>query len=853
MEIYLLARILKIMATRGLIFSLILPVLCFGASWQAHDEEEALALRRIADFWQEGEYLLAKNQIEEFLGVYPESTCASPLVIALGDLFLREKNYSAALASYSQAKGEYAAQVFFNRMHCLYYLQWYATLADECELFLESDRAKDPGQKLQATYFLAISLFQQCLDSGKQAGQLEELAARAEPYFETLFESELSDEVAQAFAHLCYILKRYEKASEIYLGLAKKESVSQEEMLFQAALLQSEYDPELAIETFEKIIAMGEGKSQEAAYNRMVLLFDAKRYQEVIDAKELTPQSQQGFVHLYRGRSHFSLNHYPEAIEELHEALADEGSKHMAFLTLFDIAHAAGDLETFRSALEQFTTLFPQDQKLDSMRFAKAQLLKRHHRTDEAKAELEYLLKSCTDPTQSMQISFELAHLEFQEKNWASCRKRAESFLSEFGDSALSPYAWRYLASASMQLGSNQQLALDLEKLLEHGSVFAPEEKNGWQLVLAKAKYDLEQYAEAIALLEPLVESDANAKLLLALCYRDGQKDMSRFCRYAEEALQGSSDLMEKGALHILLFNAYLSMEEIVFASCHLYEAFTLGEVVQRENLLWLADYYFSRIEECVEFVDADYRARYNEEWAMKAIFVLERLQDPDATSYSQLARLYALEGKGEKAVALLEGIKEKDRFLQLLLAEAYVKVHRTNEAMEIFDRLISSSSTLRERIDAKACLAGAKLLIASFPEKKERAAMLLKNLVLQKNLLNEPIYLDAALTYADLLAGSKEKRLALLIKMKGDFESQEDLLSKDYHLARAKHPNKDRLYRFYLTFMDAEILLCRAELLEEEGAKLEMRMKAKDLLVPLLTESLPASLTERIHHCLQN
>ena len=59
--------------------------------------EEGLKVRRIADFWEEGEYQIAKDQMEEFLAEFPESSYAGTLCTALGDLFLREKNYPCLL------------------------------------------------------------------------------------------------------------------------------------------------------------------------------------------------------------------------------------------------------------------------------------------------------------------------------------------------------------------------------------------------------------------------------------------------------------------------------------------------------------------------------------------------------------------------------------------------------------------------------------------------------------------------------------------------------------------------------------------------------------------------------------
>src|SRR5579872_3782878 len=103
------------------IFLLIGPLL-----YSVEGDDEALFLRRIADFWQEGEYQIAKSQMEEFIVEYPESPFSDALCSALGDLFLREKNYSNALNYYAQVQSpEFVQRVFLNRMQCLYEMQWY--------------------------------------------------------------------------------------------------------------------------------------------------------------------------------------------------------------------------------------------------------------------------------------------------------------------------------------------------------------------------------------------------------------------------------------------------------------------------------------------------------------------------------------------------------------------------------------------------------------------------------------------------------------------------------------------------------------------------------------------------------
>ncbi|MBM3183944.1 MAG: hypothetical protein FJZ64_01390, partial [Chlamydiae bacterium] len=283
------------------------------------NEEEALTLRRIADFWQEGEYTIAKSQMEEFLAEFPESGYIDPIRACLGDLLLREKNYSGALSAYSAlTSSALKEKTFLKRIQCLYCLEWYATLADECEHFLENTPENEA--KIQATYYLAIALYQQCLNAKKHPEILLKLAHRVEPYFQTLMHSDLSIEAAAAFAHLCCILKEYEKAAEMYLSFAKRAPDIAEEMLFQAAQIQTEYDKNLALQSYAVITKQGGKKAAEAAYHHLAISFEMGEFQKIIENQSAILESlsndRKPLAHFFFGRSYLALSQYNEAISE---------------------------------------------------------------------------------------------------------------------------------------------------------------------------------------------------------------------------------------------------------------------------------------------------------------------------------------------------------------------------------------------------------------------------------------------------------------------------------------------------------------------------------------------------------
>ncbi|MBS0624728.1 MAG: outer membrane protein assembly factor BamD [Verrucomicrobia bacterium] len=837
------------------VYFLLFPLICAA---QMHTEEEALALRRIADFWQEGEYQIAKSQIEEYLKQFPQSSYSDTLCAALGDLFLREKNYSNALSCYSQiVSKEWLDQVFLNRLQALYHLEWYATLADECESYLGRQDTED--SKLQVTYYLAISLYQQCLNASKNPEQLEKLALRAQPYFVTLFQSDLSNEVSQAFAHLCCILKDYAKASDIYLDLAQHDESGKEDFLFQAAMLQTEFDKEKASRTFEEIANLGQHRAQDAAFNRLVLSFELGKYDDLAASKEelfrQIPEDKIPHARLFLGRSYLALKKYPEATQELKSFIDTNPPYEMlraALVQLLDAAQQTNDLFSFDAAMAK---LSPEDPERPKAIFSRAILLKKERRIEEAKQDLNTLLSSYPQFPQSAQAAFELTHLEYQTKSWSACRATAIGFIQRFPSHELLSFAWRYLASSSAQLASQEpagevmlkkQLASDLENLLQQQNLLADAERNDWQFLLAKTYYELNQKERSLSILMPLSElafsQDANTKLLIALIHKEKSPEL--FCQYAEEALQFKADLIDPAQTHIALFNTYLdrSKDEPQFldkAANHLFASFSLKGTLQQENHLWLSDYFFTRAQE-------------DSSAAQKAFELLKKSEPSEDTIY-KLAKLYDWQSRTDEAIALLEGNKSiLNLDARLLLAESYVRVGKTKQASEQFDSIVASSPLFKNQASASACLQGIQLkrsLGIAAPE----AAAALKTLILQRSLTNEPIHLEAALEYIDLQAQKDlDKRLSLLAKTKADFQSTADLLSKDYQESRHKLPQKEKIYQSYMTFFDADAYLCQANLKEDISQRKELQAKAKDLLLQIIADPIPAPLKARVREKLQ-
>jgi TolA-binding protein len=808
----------------------------------AEGDQEALFLRRIADFWQEGEYQIAKSQMEEFIVEYPKSPFSDALCAALGDLFLREKNYTQALNYYNQVQSaEFVQKVFLNRMQCLYEMQWYATLADECEAFLQ----KEPN--LHVTYFLAISLYHQCINASKETETLHQLAERAKPYFETLFQSEFSNEIAQGYAHLCCILKDYPKATEIYLQLAKNPGL-EEEMLFQVALIQAEYNKELALDTFAQIANLKRKRAKEATYNKMVIAFEMGRYEEVVKEEYLSevPLEKVGTARLFVGRSFLQLKNYERAMQEL-KAYIDTAppseTLYAALISLLDASYQGNDLTSLDEAIEKLNKNYPTHPELPKAYFSRVQLLKKSERLVEAKEQLESLLTQFPNFTQKPQATFELCHLEYKEKQWEKCYQKSLQFIAEFPEHELAPFVWRYAVSSSIEIAAVQplhkeKLLVDLKSFLK--LPLSEKEKKDWELLLAKTHYEMHHYEEATHLLQN--QQTPNAKLLLSLCIRDQSKDPQAFCELAEEALAEGANLVDLGQIHVSLYNAYLELSQFEKAAQHLYEAFLGKATIKTANLIWLADHYSNLLKEKEEnFVLA---ARI----ASILDFCKAALQDEE--HLCKLGRAYLILGRFDDAVALLTPLSSASNEASLLLAQTLLKQGLAQQAIELFDAIVVSCGTGRSPISALATLEGARLKLTQENCDQEQIAHQLKNLILQKNMEGEPTYLEAALDYVDLMAkGNPEQKLALLQQAKSDFLEKEDLLSKDYHAARALSPRKDHIYQGYIKLMDAEILAAQAKIdLQNQEA---LKTKARELLAQLTENPMVSTLNERVRKLL--
>jgi hypothetical protein len=310
----------------------------------------------------------------------------------------------------------------------------------------------------------------------------------------------------------------------------------------------------------------------------------------------------------------------------------------------------------------------------------------------------------------------------------------------------------------------------------------------------------------------------------------------------------------------------------------HLYAAFEAKAPLLKENVLWLSGVYYSRIQSEIDQGDLP-----SSKLLLRTASLLENLvaRNQEITLetelyYCELGKIYLLLERAEVAISLLEKLTHQYASnpslswkwatdVKLTLGECYAAQGKDEAALPLFDSVIKEKASLRTLSGATASLKSARIRIEKWLRQKLssddlgclQALTQLKDLVLQKTLLSEPLHLEAALDYIDLQTRldpkPREKRLALLLKTKEDFESANDLLSKDYHEARARNPRKDRIYQAYLRYLDAEIYSAQSALNENAGTQKELQAKAKDVLLHIIDEKAHPSILDRARKRLEN
>lgn len=845
--------------------------------------QEAFFLKRITEYWKEGDFDVAKSQILTFLQKYPESSANDSLLTMLGDLYLQERKYEEALERYLKIEDEEAkSKNCFSKAICLFETKRYIELIEHVTRALATPIK--PAESDTLEFFLAESLLRTGLQETDPRQKNSYLTA-AFPHFKHLLDTKYAEHALMPLAEISHVLDHKADACHYYGLLLEKRPQDRESLLFKIASLQEETKPKDAIKTYGQIYKLRGKKAPDAAYNQLHLLFKEQRFKDLLlyqeEAMRHISEENLSMVHYWIGKSLFHLEDYAQATVHLMKTLTlgnlSQPDQKLLLKSLVTCSAKTKNADLLRTLIQNWEEQNPGDKELSDVYLLQYQMLASTNK-ESALDTLKVILEKFPSHKDKESILFNLATLQYQQKQWNDAKNTLTSLLSNYPQSKFAASAWRYKVNSVIEdLKSSspdtthlkkEELAAVLKEVLSIPKVLSSNERKEYQLAFCRTLMQLERQEEALIELQDYVENNpkdpqlAEVYFMTALCYDKSEDDIPLFIANSEKALSLNSELESRALLHAKLFNAYLTLAQISQnedkadlikkAAAHLFDAYQNRSKVKKDNLLWLANLYYEETKKEMEQAKkiADCPS------CEKSIALLENLLEihhyPPSLELSadrlsqeaeliKLAELLGWMGKENEKIDILEVLVYQQKNQPNLpwklqrkslfdLAKAYEASGKKEEAIQTYDYLVGSSEYSSSYISHLALLERAKLKFTSLnnsqaeAETPEWQAVLndLKDLELKKKLFSEPIHLEAALSYVDFKTAhlpenkKRQKVLQLLQLVKENFSSEQDPKVKEYLASSSHYPEKAGIYAGYMKLIDSLIYRTRAEIAEE-------------------------------------
>ncbi|MEM8727295.1 MAG: hypothetical protein AAGE99_01070 [Chlamydiota bacterium] len=610
---------------------------------QPESDEEAFLIRRIAEFWKDGDFAIVKMQIVDFLDRYPKSSFADYFLGILGDIHLQENRHTDALEAYrSVTDPAIVEKTLLNKLHCYYELDRYQDLANDGLPYLSGKTIETEERQQEFDFLMGEAFFRQALEL-ESGAEKTALARQARSRYESLPEGRYGEIAQFAIAEIHAILGEHEQGAIAYRKLAEKHSQMREDLLFQAASLQVRYDKETAIETFGKIKAMEGKRADEATFNLIVLLFRNEAYEELINSygsfSEDISESYRPDLHFIFGKSYFCMGQYQNAISLLKKYIDStyipSDQLKNALLIQMTCARQIKDEPLFNRTFNLFESLFPGDREITKALFMHAMILKEQGAISKADEKLGMIKDKYGELDDQESFLFEYGLLAYQNERWLKAHELFRTYVTDFKEGNRLGIAWKLFLFSSINLYkhsgeessySKPEFFNDLKAIPPHSNCLNDDEMNDYALLYAKIAYELDHYSEALRFLQDHIfkvdgrEKDSialsEAHFIAGLSLAATGTDHSQLCVHLERALALNPDLYDSPSTHVQLYNAYISLagygetetipadaaqqkEWTNRAAAHLEEAVSKGSVsIKEENRLWIADHYYQKIKD---------------------------------------------------------------------------------------------------------------------------------------------------------------------------------------------------------------------------------------------------------------
>jgi hypothetical protein len=807
--------------------------------------DEGLFLRRVAEFYEEKEFDIVKKEINGYLTSHEKNGFSDYLTALLGDLFLQEKKYQDALGQYQAVSDPLIKdKIFFNVIQCLYETQSLDKVVFETKEYLKLQKQPNP----KVISLLADTLYQLSL-LVKETDKQKELLLESKGYYEQMLALDNKEEAYEPLAHIFDLLNQPQDAYKYYLLLSQKDSDEKEYFLFQAAQIAVKFDKKKAIEHFDAIYQMNGQKAFDALFNKFLLHFDQKEYDQIVkvspDVFRKLSKDQAIELRYVVGKSFYALKDYKKSIKHLKRfiSLADPKNErmHSALTYLMSASCEIKDTKSFFLSSEHFKVYFPNDPEMGKVLYAHGLFHKELKNYKEAFSDFETIEAKYPEYVQKIDYQLQASELCYLMQNYEGATKKLASFYDKLTDSVQRKQALILLVNATIQMQNNiqQKDSLVYQKLLNYlndlTNLATLSDQEKAELIFLRghlqiqmclydaAINDLNWYKEHVA----SKDLDPKFNLLLAIAYKEGKKDLLQFATFAEKAID-----QDPVWAHQALFNAYRELGEtkpeyFTQAADHLFHLMQ-RTTVEKNNLFWLADFYFDSFKKnptTLPLQDQNF---------LRAKVLLEKLyvtQEEKNSEFEKIAlklfELYTKESLVYKQKEILHELEEQYQkhadqkfaykpLVYFELASLYEKEKNLSSMEQYYTKILKETEKnpyipfaqlFKVRKDLQ------NIALEQFNLTNPTVITILddlKNLKLQRHIASEPAHLEAALDLIDLQVALEkdnpiEKKCYLLEKAQKDFASNEDIVSKDYHALREKMLDKNALYLTYMTFMQME------------------------------------------------
>ncbi|MDN3505603.1 MAG: tetratricopeptide repeat protein [Simkaniaceae bacterium] len=863
--------------------------------------KEALMLRRITEYWKDGDYPSVKRQIVDFLSKNPETGLHDHLNAMLGDLYFQERNYRQALATYDLiGNAEIKEKTTFNRLQAQFETRDFLSVIDGADKFLKGQKGGDGEMKVR--YLLAEACFRQALKSDDMEQKVFYLKL-SKPHYKILTQTKYSDRALFPLAEIHRLLREDERAAALYLSLASKYPEHRERFLFQAGILQIKQDKQSALETFERVYEMGGKRSKLAAFNRLILLYQNDSYEDFLqfyhDVIGLMPEQKVPLLQFYEGRCHYAMGDFQQAVMPLENFVTSTKgrSKELktGYLLLINCSRQLKDISLLERTLFSFKTAFPKDSDVPRALMIHSQMCRENGDFTQALTDLQTLNTEYPAYEDAEGVMYDYGLLLSQTDKWIEARQTFLSFIEKYPQSERISGAWRHLLNCSIEelkdpsaLNSEETkktFISVLDKALKEENILSEQERQQYYLVMLKCQCDLGNYENVIPALSEYLsdvvnpEHLAEAHLLMAICQQKLNEDLTPFIQHAEAAFSHNAKLPEGNILHLELYNAYLTKSFSTndaedrdyfqqMAAGHLFASGAWRDrSIKLDNYLWLVNHYFQQAK------DGGQEAYKKADTLFKDLLGVEKGQESLNISSDSLylegevikyAHLLEMGGNHKDKVALLEKLaKRQEEHSQLPwklqkrtlfeLGKGYEAEKRFQDALNSF-RHITNTAQKGSMVTNSAALHQAKLeyrLLKPQQKSNESSEMIsilhtLKDLQIQKKISSEPLHLEAALQYAEIRSQLADPENVaknthfFLKRMREDFHSQDDPIGEEYTEVRLSYPEKAAVFSAYMQYLDAQMLKCEARIAREEK-KMDKALALEDEALQILDNLLEA------------